>query len=107
MQNKAPVTAALRATFQFVGGRMSLLRIEAVDAVVPPSDPVSGYESQSGYWVTVIGKDGQVLYRRIMNSPVQFNPEVHEPTSTGMFSRRTTMIEPSSPCASELLPVSA
>ena len=95
MQRETSVKPALRVTFQFVGGRISVLQTEPVDTVVLPSDPLEGYEDHSGFWVTVVGHDGRVLYRRVLNSPVQFNPEVHEPGPAGMSSRRTAAAQPS------------
>lgn len=95
VQHESSAKPALRVTFQYAGERISVLQVEPVDAVVPPSDPLSGYEGHSGFWVTVADEAGHVLYRRILNSPVQFNPEVHQPATAGGSSRRTAMSEPS------------
>ena len=95
MTHESSAEAALRVTFQFVGGRIKVLQVEPVDALVPPTDPLSGYEGHSGFWITVVDQYGQALYRTVLNSPVQFNREVHEPGPAGTSSRRTAFAEPS------------
>lgn len=82
MTNGEPSPAALRLTFAYSGDSPRLTASRAVDMIVPPSDPVDGYQGQAGFWVELRDSAGRTIYRRIMHDPFPYYHEVHSPGAT-------------------------
>jgi hypothetical protein len=67
---------ALRLIFEYDGNQVRLLSRQPVAMVVPPSDPVAGYQGQKGCWCEVLDATGQVLFRRVLHDPIRADVEV-------------------------------
>ena len=44
--------------------------------IVPPTDPVRGFEKQKGFWAELKSKQDKTLYRRVMHNPTRNDAEV-------------------------------
>ena len=64
--------------FDYEGDRVRLVSAQRVDMRVPPSDPLTGYEGQAGFWIELRDARG-VAYRKVMHRPVRHDVEVHDP----------------------------
>ena len=82
---------ALRVTIAYDGRTLRVVDRITVEMATAPSDPVRGYEGQSGFWYELRDAKGAILYRRIVANPIQFDLEVHDP-ETG--SRREPVAKP-------------
>lgn len=82
---------AVRFTIGYDGPTLRVLDRSTVEMATPPSDPVRGYEGQSGFWYELHDAKGGILYRRIVANPIQFDVEVHD-LETG--SRRVPVAKP-------------
>jgi hypothetical protein len=87
-----PPQSALRLTFAYSGDSIRLVASRAVDMLVPPSDPVDGYQGQTGFWAELRDSTGNVIYRRVMHDPISSYHEVHSlpgtpPTHTPVRNR--------------------
>lgn len=67
---------AVRLVFAVDGDDVGLVSRQAVDVVVPPSDPVSGYEGEEGFWVETRAADETTLHRRVLPDPFRRDMEV-------------------------------
>jgi hypothetical protein len=67
---------AVRLTFAYEGDDVRLVSRQPVDVSVPPGDPVTGYESEQGFWVETRTADGRTLHRRVMPDPFRGDAEV-------------------------------
>ena len=79
MTNGAPPPTALRLTFAYSGDSLRLVASRAVGMIVPPSDPIDGYQGQAGFWAELRNSTGRTIYRRIMHDPFPSYHEVHSP----------------------------
>lgn len=73
---------ALRLTFAYSDDSIRLAASRAVDMRVPPSDPVDGYQGQSGFWVELRDSAGKTIYRQVMHDPIPTYHEVPSPPGT-------------------------
>jgi hypothetical protein len=74
-QSSAP-DRALRLTFQYDGPNIRLISSQSVEMKLPPSHGLTGQEGQSGFWFTLSDAQGNPVYRRAIQNPVQFDREV-------------------------------
>ena len=77
-----PPQTALRLTFAYSGDSIRLAASRAVDMRVPPSDPVDGYQGQTGFWAELRDSTGTTVYRLVMHNPIPSYHEVHAPPGT-------------------------
>lgn len=77
-RSQTPVRA-LRLVIEYEGRKFTVAQRHDVQMAVPPSDPVHGYEGQSGFWYELRDAKGKVLYRRIVGKPIGAGVEVHDP----------------------------
>jgi hypothetical protein len=82
MTTGEPPQNALRLTFAYSDDSIRLASSRAVDMIVPPSDPVDGYQGQAGFWVELRDSAGTTIYRRVMHDPIPAYHEVHSPPGT-------------------------
>lgn len=94
---------ALRLTFSYEGGKITLVDRQLVDRPTQPSAPLlqeqrpreSGKEpagqaearrprGQSGFWVELHSRQGRPIYRLVMSNPIPFRAEV--PDEAGGFT---------------------
>jgi hypothetical protein len=70
---------ALRLTFTYDGDSVQLAAGRAVQMIVPPSDPVDGYQGEAGFWAELRDPAGATIFRRVLHDPIQVYQEVHAP----------------------------
>ncbi|MCS7480645.1 hypothetical protein ACFFQW_20655 [Umezawaea endophytica] len=83
-----PKPRAVRLIFEYEGREVRLVSSEAVDALVPPTDQLDGYDDHLGVWVEVRDADGRPLHRRVLTGPLEETVEVLADDS-GPSLRRT------------------
>jgi len=67
---------AIRLTFSYDGPAVKLLSQERVEMIVPPSDPLSGFKGQKGFWAELRDKQDKTLYRQVLHNPTRNDAEV-------------------------------
>lgn len=82
MTNGEPPPTALRLTFTYSDDSLRLAASRPVNMIVPPSDPVDGYQGQAGFWAELRDSTGKTIYRRIMHDPFPSYHEVHSPSAS-------------------------
>jgi len=85
-EESSPPTA-VRLIFAVEGDDVRLVSRQEVDVVVPPSDPVSGYEGEQGFWVETRAADETTLHRRILPDPFRLDVEVFTDDPTRSIAR--------------------
>ena len=70
---------AVRLVIHYEGDQMTVLSRQDVVMATAPSDPISGFEGQSGFWVEVHDDQGQILYRRVLHPPASTDVEAFDP----------------------------
>ena len=75
------VQRAVRLTFTYEGDELDLVSQQPVEMIVPPTDALSGYEGEQGFWVEVRSRQGEALHRRVMDDPLRQDVEVFSPDS--------------------------
>jgi hypothetical protein len=80
-------TKAVRLIFSYDGDRVKLVSQQRIDMMVPPSDPVTGFKKQKGFWAELKNKREKTLYRRVMHNPTRNDAEVFSETSEQNISR--------------------
>ena len=74
--NRQHTNRAVRLLIQYDNHRLTLSSRQGIEMATPPSDPVRGYEGQSGFWYEVRGPKDQVRYRRVIGNPLPTDVEV-------------------------------
>lgn len=74
----APPTA-VRLTFTYEGDEVRLVSRQPVEMIIPPTDALSGYEGEQGFWVEVRSGQDETLHRRIMDDPLRQDVEIFSP----------------------------
>jgi hypothetical protein len=74
----APPTA-VRLTFTYEGDEVRLVRRQPVEMIIPPTDALSGYEGEQGFWVEVRSGQDETLHRRVMDDPLRQDVEIFSP----------------------------
>lgn len=85
---------AVRLVFAYEGEVVRLVSRQPVEVVVPPSDPVTGYEAEQGFWVETRAADETTLHRRILPDPFSGDVEVFSDDPQQSMSR-SPVAEPS------------
>ena len=70
---------AVRLTFTYEGDEVSLASRQPVDMIAPPTDKLSGYEDEQGFWIEVRNAREQTLHRLVMEDPLRRDVEVFSP----------------------------
>ena len=78
---------AMRLTFSYEGDDVKLVSKQSVDMVVPPSDPVTGFAQQKGFWAELKSARNKTLYRQVMHNPTRNDAEVFSPDPDQSISR--------------------
>ena len=79
-----PPTKALRLTFSYDGDKVKLISQQRTEMIVPPSDPVTGFRQQKGFWAEVKTESDKTLYRQVMHNPTRNDAEVFpDPDTAG------------------------
>jgi hypothetical protein len=86
--NKEPAKA-VRMILAFDGEHVHLLSQQSVEMVLPPSDPVQGFEGQKGFWYELRDAQDRPLYRRVMQNPMQEDVEVFSDDPKQSVARQT------------------
>jgi hypothetical protein len=82
--SQTPPTKAIRFLLDYEATTVRLLARQPVDMMVPPSDPLEGYQGQTGFWFEVRDTRGRPLYRRIVHNPIAHHVEVHGADDQGI-----------------------
>lgn len=69
-------TKALRLTFSYDGDKVKLISQQRTEMIVPPSDSVTGFRQQKGFWAEVKSESDKTLYRQVMHNPTRNDAEV-------------------------------
>ncbi len=78
---------SVRLIFSYDGDEVRLESRQPVEMLVPPSDPLEGFENQTGFWTEVRDAQGSVLHRRILHDPVRRDVEVFSPDPERSIAR--------------------
>jgi hypothetical protein len=70
---------AVRLKFTYEGDEVRLVSQQPVEMIVPPTDALSGYEGEQGFWVEVRNGQDKALHRRVMDDPLRQDVEVFSP----------------------------
>lgn len=76
---------AIRFRITYEGQDVWLVSEQRVEMTLPPSDEL-GEGEYSGFWYETRDTDDQVLYRRVIGTPIRYDYEVADP-DTGGFAR--------------------
>jgi hypothetical protein len=55
---------------------VKLVSQERVEMVVPPSDPLSSFKGQKGFWAELRNKQDKTLYRQVLHNPTRNDAEI-------------------------------
>jgi hypothetical protein len=75
---RIPSQRALRLLVEYRGTRLTLRDRTRVEKAIPPSDAIRGFEGESGFWVELRSKNGELLYRRIIHNPIAYDVEAYD-----------------------------
>jgi hypothetical protein len=75
----AAPSRAIRLVFEYEGDKLEVRDEIATETAIAPSDPIRGYEGESGFWIELRDDKGELVFRRILNNPIQFDVESHDP----------------------------
>jgi hypothetical protein len=78
---------AVRLRFAYEGNDVRLEGQQPLEMVVPPTDALSGYEGEQGFWVEVRTAQDEVLHRQVMRDPLRQDVEVFSPDPTQSIVR--------------------
>jgi hypothetical protein len=67
---------AIRMVMAFDGDQVTLVSQQAVEMVLPPSDPLEGTAGQKGFWYELRDAQDRPLYRKVMHHPMREDVEV-------------------------------
>jgi hypothetical protein len=81
---------AIRMLLSFDGEHVHVVSQQAVDMVLPPSDPVEGIEGLKGFWYELRDGQNRPLYRRVMPNPMRDDVEVFSDDPTQSVARQAT-----------------
>jgi hypothetical protein len=70
---------AVRLTFTYDGDEVSLVSRQPVEMIAPPTDRLSGYEDEQGFWIEVRNDHDETLHRLVMQDPLRQDVEVFSP----------------------------
>lgn len=70
---------AVRLTFSYEGDEIRLEDQRRVRTIASPTDTLSGYGDERGFWVEVRDGQKETLYRRVMPNPLRKDVEVFSP----------------------------
>ena len=70
---------AVRLVVEYDGDTLRVISRQEVAMATPPSDPVRGFEEETGFWLELRDSKGQTLYRRVMHNPVASDVEAFDP----------------------------
>src|SRR5215210_835841 len=80
-------TKAMRLTFSYDGDYVKLVSQKRTDMKVPPSDPVTAFKKQKGFWAELKNERDKTLYRHVMHNPTRNDAEVFPETPGQSISR--------------------
>ena len=66
----------MRLTFSYDGDDVKLVSQQRTDMLVPPSDPLTGFKNQKGFWAELRSERDKTLYRQVMHNPTRNDAEV-------------------------------
>ena len=78
---------AMRLTFSYEGDDVKLISQKRAEMMVPPSDPVKGFDKQKGFWAELKNERDKTLYRQVMHNPTRNDAEVFPETPGQSISR--------------------
>src|SRR6266508_2208561 len=104
---------AIRLLIEYDQSRFTVRESWSLETLAPPSHPLVAAQAQSGFWFELRDGKDSVVYRRVMENPVQFDVEVHDP-ERGPYRRAVeepkgvfTILIPDLPEAQEIVFVSS
>lgn len=84
-KKETKITKAIRLTFSYKGTAIKLVSQDKVEKILPPSTKIS---NRSGFWYEVADDKQNVLYQRIISSPIQTDVEVFSNESKESIMRQ-------------------
>ena len=80
---------AVRLTFTYESDEeIRLVGRQPMEMVTPPTDALSGYEGEQGFWIEVRSDQDETLYRWVMQDPLRQDVEVFSPDPKEPVTRR-------------------
>lgn len=76
MNNTGAPPRALRLVFKYEGSDVELISKKLITKVAPPTDNRNVDAEESGFWFVILDNKRNVLYRRIIENPIQYAAEV-------------------------------
>ncbi len=70
---------ALRLTFSYEGDEVRLVNQRSLEMIAPPTDKLSGYEREQGFWIEARSDRDETLHRLVMEDPLRRDVEVFSP----------------------------
>jgi hypothetical protein len=87
-RDSEPATSrAVRLTFAYEGNEVHLVSQQPLEMMLPPTDALSGYEGEQGFWVEVRSGQEETLYRSVMQDPFRQDSEVFSPDPEQTIAR--------------------
>ena len=83
----ADAPRAIRWTFSYVGGQVTLQAATRLAMRALPSHDTFGYEQHAGFWIELRDSANRVVYRRVLHSPMRHDVEVYPEAADQQFSR--------------------
>jgi hypothetical protein len=83
----AEYSNAMRLTFSYDGDNVKLVSQQPVEMIVPPSDPLKGFQKHKGFWAELKSDQDKTLYRRVMHNPTRNDAEVFSDDPEQSISR--------------------
>ena len=77
----------MRLTFSYDGDDVKLVSQQRTEMKVPPSDPVTAFKKQKGFWAELKNERDKTLYRHVMHNPTRNDAEVFPETPGQSISR--------------------
>ena len=100
---------AVRVTFSYRGDHIDVVDVQRVVMFVPPGD-APAHDTQSGFWLELRDRRGDVVHRQIMDHPMSSDYEVFPADGRGPIVRQPvarregafTVVVPDTPDAETL-----
>lgn len=83
---RGPLIKSTRLNFEYNDRDIELVSWSRLNKIALPSDPIENYEDESGWWVILRDKKGEVVYRQIMRNPVGIEKELFSARKEGRVS---------------------
>lgn len=85
-----PRSRALRAIFEYKGREVRLASVQSLEMIAPPPQAIFPRSDERGTWFELRDREGQTLYRRVIDNPIREDIEVLTDDPSHPLSRVTS-----------------